>query len=196
MHNLCVCVWWLRCMRKSQIPGPLSALGTQQSPTSLHLRCPPSLWDSTLPPALTADHSSAQAQLNSPPSSRCAVCPEEPASGFPSSPDAADPLSTYLNRYGSAGILRAKGGCYRKLKPWLDFRRKPRQPPCRPVLVEVSQEAAGCRDAWACASWRTAPSTALSCSTAELSTGWKVIKVASTSVSFTFNLRNVWGKTL
>lgn len=34
-------VWRLRSAQKSQIPGPLSLLAAQQSPTSLYLCCPP-----------------------------------------------------------------------------------------------------------------------------------------------------------
>lgn len=37
-----MCVWRLHSAQKSQIPGPLSLLAAQQSPTSLYLCCPPS----------------------------------------------------------------------------------------------------------------------------------------------------------
>lgn len=78
------------------------------------------------------------------------------------------------------------------MKPWLGFRTSPRQPPCHPVPVEVSQEVDGYRDV-RCASWRTAPLTALSCCIAELWIGSEEIKVTSASVSVAaLNLGFIW----
>lgn len=68
-------------------------------------------------------------------------------------------------------------------KPWRNFWTSPRRPPCRLGPAQASQEVDSYRDVWACASWRTAPLTALSCSTVEQWIRSKAIKVTSTSVS-------------
>lgn len=70
------------------------------------------------------------------------------------------------------------------LKPWLDFKREPRQPPCRPVPAAIPREWDDRRDVLACARWRTAPSIASSCCSVERSIGSKAIKVTSTLVSW------------